>query len=434
MGKSNNVGTKIKLTHPVVDRIFDSAPKSMPWKKWLKTAMDHQLRIINWPATMTPPGPTFDFKKVTAEDLAGLVADYIDHKRGGESSLDSVPGIESWTDGKYLFSDKYMVLTPPLEEKAYTDDATKGEIPLVVTPGGAALWQVSDALEWEEKAENAKKNAKKRSRSVASNHSKVSRSRDVVSDVEMTDDEHKSSSRHKESSRSQTNKVSAERARKPKVESRIRVPENVSSDSEPRHSRQHTEDKKSHAPSQPTKKCPRKEIDAVSSSKKQGKSSHRDAIVIDNSDVDERGKTEGRRKAVHDHTSRDKERSGHRSRRHRSPSIVSKAQRGDREPGCTKEKSGHQSRRRSPSVISSSDSHPSPPFTQSSSHQDTRPAKRARHEEREAHPAHKNPRNDKGKVGEKSKPTNGHRYKTVATTPRGLSESESEDASESEWE
>jgi hypothetical protein len=72
--------------------------KKMSWKKWPKTAMINQLRIVNWPAHVDPPGPTFDFKKIGAERIADVVEPYIEYRQNG-GSLSLVPKIERWTEG-----------------------------------------------------------------------------------------------------------------------------------------------------------------------------------------------------------------------------------------------------------------------------------------------------------------------------------------------
>lgn len=90
------------VAYAIVDNIDDMTPKSMPWKKWLKLAMESQIRIVNWPAHVVAPGPSFDFKKIRANHLADMVKDYIDNKQGGDASLALVPKIERWTDGKFV--------------------------------------------------------------------------------------------------------------------------------------------------------------------------------------------------------------------------------------------------------------------------------------------------------------------------------------------
>jgi hypothetical protein len=50
----------------------------MAWKKWLKMAMEYQLRIVNWPKNIQAPGPAFDFKSISAHDLANLVKELVE--------------------------------------------------------------------------------------------------------------------------------------------------------------------------------------------------------------------------------------------------------------------------------------------------------------------------------------------------------------------
>jgi hypothetical protein len=100
LGESEHLHSE-KLAHPPLDRLDDTTSKTMRWKKWLKTAMESQLRIVNWPPHVEAPGPSFDFKRIGAGLLADIVKEYIDFKQSGEGGPALVPNIVRWTDGKY---------------------------------------------------------------------------------------------------------------------------------------------------------------------------------------------------------------------------------------------------------------------------------------------------------------------------------------------
>ena len=70
----------------------------MHWKKWLKIAMDNQLRLVDWPADVMPPGLLFEIRKVSTTALRLLAGSYIEHTlNGGPEPI--IPRIEKWTEG-----------------------------------------------------------------------------------------------------------------------------------------------------------------------------------------------------------------------------------------------------------------------------------------------------------------------------------------------
>jgi hypothetical protein len=77
---------------------FEDLPKRMHWKGWLRIATIHMVRLVDWPADVTPPGPLFEVRMLSTTALRILVGAYIEHKlNGGPAPL--VPRIERWTEG-----------------------------------------------------------------------------------------------------------------------------------------------------------------------------------------------------------------------------------------------------------------------------------------------------------------------------------------------
>jgi hypothetical protein len=72
--------------------------KKMYWKKWLKIATINQLRLVNWPLEVKPPGPRFEIRRLSTTDLRHLVGNYIEYTvKGGTAP--QVPMIKRWTGG-----------------------------------------------------------------------------------------------------------------------------------------------------------------------------------------------------------------------------------------------------------------------------------------------------------------------------------------------
>jgi hypothetical protein len=137
----------------------------MHWKKWLRTAMLNEIRLINWPVEVKPPGPKFDLKALSTVALRMLVTEYIEHKLNG-GPLTLTPRLERWTAGvsRVAFfppSQSDCLLFP--EEKAIPKDSLeKGSIPLVVSIQGVPLRTLSHCKEWREQFEKARKARKTR--------------------------------------------------------------------------------------------------------------------------------------------------------------------------------------------------------------------------------------------------------------------------------
>ena len=54
----------------------------MVWKKLLEFVHKHHLVVTNWPLSVAPPDPGFDFKKLKAGTLCKLVMPYLHRKLG----------------------------------------------------------------------------------------------------------------------------------------------------------------------------------------------------------------------------------------------------------------------------------------------------------------------------------------------------------------
>jgi hypothetical protein len=121
----------------------------MSWKGWLKTAREHQLRIVDWPADVTPPGPGFEIRSVCTAALRILVGGYIDHKLNG-APMPTVPKVEKWTEGlSKLHSNVNLTYIPYSDEKAIPIyDVEKTTIPLVVSVHGKTLRTLANCPDW----------------------------------------------------------------------------------------------------------------------------------------------------------------------------------------------------------------------------------------------------------------------------------------------
>jgi hypothetical protein len=82
----------------LVEKYCDTTSTKMHWKKWLKTAMVHHLRIVNWPDEVTAPGPSFNLKKISTPALSLLVGGYLSNQKNNNEEY-FVPEIERWTRG-----------------------------------------------------------------------------------------------------------------------------------------------------------------------------------------------------------------------------------------------------------------------------------------------------------------------------------------------
>ncbi|KAI5994260.1 hypothetical protein F5J12DRAFT_785822 [Pisolithus orientalis] len=105
------------------------------------------LTIVNWPHSVSPPGPGFEYKKLKAGALHQLVVPYLQRKLGllydgqtndeeEQDSLDDVLEIEikCWNKEVIDISDA---------------DPLKSEIALIKATDGTVLWQISDDPEWQ---------------------------------------------------------------------------------------------------------------------------------------------------------------------------------------------------------------------------------------------------------------------------------------------
>jgi hypothetical protein len=93
----------------------------MSWKKWPRMAMRSELRIVNWPTEVMPPGPGFDIKNLNTIQLRLLVNEYINSiQKGG--SLDDAPRFEKWTEGGPSFVIN-SIFTPKFRRESNTTRA-----------------------------------------------------------------------------------------------------------------------------------------------------------------------------------------------------------------------------------------------------------------------------------------------------------------------
>ncbi|KAI6137254.1 hypothetical protein F5141DRAFT_1060119 [Pisolithus sp. B1] len=124
-----------------------SDPQKVAWNQLLELMQKYHLTIINWPHSVSPPGPGFDHKKLKAGPLRQLIVPYLWRKLGHmydrqtddeeeQDSLDDVPEIKikCWNQDIINILD-----VSPL----------KGDIPLVKTADGTILQKVSDDPEWQ---------------------------------------------------------------------------------------------------------------------------------------------------------------------------------------------------------------------------------------------------------------------------------------------
>jgi hypothetical protein len=136
----------------------------MYWKKWLKMAMINQLRIVDWPADVVPPGPRFEIRSLRTTDLRKLVGSYIEYKLNNGPDP-QVPKLERWTEGQPMLSSNFDLspdMHPLLDEISIpTESARKGLIPLVVSQHGNPLRTLADCPEWRKSIEKARKKAEK---------------------------------------------------------------------------------------------------------------------------------------------------------------------------------------------------------------------------------------------------------------------------------
>ena len=81
-----------------LDRFEDAPVAKMHWKKFLKSAMENEICIKNWPVEVMPPGPKFELKGLSTYALRMLVTRYIDYKLNGKPHA-LVPRFEKWMQG-----------------------------------------------------------------------------------------------------------------------------------------------------------------------------------------------------------------------------------------------------------------------------------------------------------------------------------------------
>ncbi|KAI6000198.1 hypothetical protein F5J12DRAFT_784502 [Pisolithus orientalis] len=124
-----------------------SDPQKVSWHQLLRFLRKSHLTIFNWPHSVSPPGPGFEYKKLKAGPLHQLVVPYLQRKLGllydgqtndeeEQDSLDDVLEIEikCWNEEVIDILDA---------------DPLKGEIVLIKATNGTVLQQISDDPEWQ---------------------------------------------------------------------------------------------------------------------------------------------------------------------------------------------------------------------------------------------------------------------------------------------
>ncbi|KAL6297841.1 hypothetical protein BKA93DRAFT_754609 [Sparassis latifolia] len=130
---------------------FDSsASKRVPWKDWLKTASTYKLCIVDWPSTVWPPGPDFEYKSLNVSELKLLTSGYIEKHETGVTSQ-KIPHIVQWSEDA----------APDIALS--DDDPFKGAIPLVKDTRGNKLRLLRDLSKWAKDAAGAKGKRRKAS-------------------------------------------------------------------------------------------------------------------------------------------------------------------------------------------------------------------------------------------------------------------------------
>ena len=81
-----------------LDRFEDAPVAKMHWKKYLRSAIENEIRITDWPVEVMPPGPKFELKGLSTYALRMLVTGYIDYKLNGKPRVLN-PRFEKWTQG-----------------------------------------------------------------------------------------------------------------------------------------------------------------------------------------------------------------------------------------------------------------------------------------------------------------------------------------------
>ncbi|KAI6154747.1 hypothetical protein BKA82DRAFT_23306, partial [Pisolithus tinctorius] len=158
-GSIGDVGSALELHCHTKETLRDCncrVFRSMMKEKMLATLRDlhvthgiekSHLTIVNWPHSVSPPGPGFKYKKLKAGPLRQLIVPYLQRKLGllydgqtddeeEQDSLDDVLEIEikCWNEEVIDILDA---------------DPLKGEIALVKATDGTVLRQISDDPEWQ---------------------------------------------------------------------------------------------------------------------------------------------------------------------------------------------------------------------------------------------------------------------------------------------
>ncbi|KIM53374.1 hypothetical protein SCLCIDRAFT_31925 [Scleroderma citrinum Foug A] len=122
-------------------------PQKVVWHKLLEFVRKHHLVVTNWPLSVAPPGPGFDFKKLKAGTLRKLVVPYLHRK------------LAHMYDGQTDDEEAQDLLAdiPEIEIKLWNEDIiripdmspTKDGVALIKAYDGTVLRTVADDPEWQ---------------------------------------------------------------------------------------------------------------------------------------------------------------------------------------------------------------------------------------------------------------------------------------------
>ena len=136
----------------------------MVWQKLLEFVRKHHLVVTNWPLSVAPPSPGFDFKKLKAGTLRKLVVPYLRRKLGhmydgqtdneeAQDLLVDIPEIEIklWHEGMFCWNILHVLSAHILPDIICIPDTspTKGNVALIRASNGTVLHKVADDPKWQ---------------------------------------------------------------------------------------------------------------------------------------------------------------------------------------------------------------------------------------------------------------------------------------------
>ena len=136
----------IILLFQVLYGIEGSDPQKVVWQKLLEFVCKHHLVVTNWPLSVAPPGPGFNFKKLKAGTLCKLVMPYLHRKLGhmydgktdNEEAQDLLADIleikiKLWHEGMFCWNILCVLSAHILPDIIHIPDMslTKGDVALI---------------------------------------------------------------------------------------------------------------------------------------------------------------------------------------------------------------------------------------------------------------------------------------------------------------